>query len=191
MIHETLQVSTTQFWLFAALVMGVDILFVAILDWRIKPAYFRELSWALVITAAAAWGLFAWSLVTVFWESYYAYLYPAWLHSWGILVVVALLYGCLALAFHWLSFRLPGHTLLNFFLLAGFESLLEHVWGIYGLKAMAVPMLQAASPLSILAFSFPEYVFYWCVIVTLAALIHQAAGRLRGSRGSFYPMKGR
>lgn len=179
MIPEGLRVSSGDLWMSAALALAADVIFMALLIWRIKPVFFRELRWALVITAAVIWGIFAVVLVTVFWESYYRYFYPAWLRSGWILLFVALGFGLLALAFHWLALRIPGHPLVNFCLLAGCESVLEHAWGFYGLKILAIPLLSAASPASILAFSFPEYVFYWCIIICLAALLKLAGSSLQ------------
>ncbi len=142
----------------------------ALLLWRSTLAFFQELRRTLVVAAAVFWSLFSLVLVLFFWEPYYQYIYPGWFRLGGILVFVPLLYGLFAYAFHWLAFRLPGIPLITFCLLAGIESVIEHVAGIYGLKILQVPILQEASPASILAFAFPEYIFYWCIVIFLAAL---------------------
>ncbi len=147
----------------------LDAALLLLLTWRIKPVRFIELKWPLAAAAALFWGGFAFFLVQVFWESYYRYFYPPWFHSGGILLLVALVFGLLALAFHWLALRLPGNPIVTFCLLCGLESLLEHLWGIWGLRITAVPILQAASPAAMLAFAFPEYILYWCVVILLAA----------------------
>jgi hypothetical protein len=159
----------------------IDAAFILLLAWRIKPVRFRELRWPLAGTAALSWSIFGLALVWIFWDSYYQYFYPAWFRSGGILVFVPVVFGALALAFHWLAFKIPGHPLVSFCILAGLESVLEHLVGIYGLKVIQVPMLQGASPISVLAFAFPEYIFYWCIVISIAALL-QAAWRWWKSR---------
>jgi hypothetical protein len=166
-----LKVLTDQFWIDSAIAAIVDAAFIVFLAWRIKPARFRELKWMLAGTAAVFWSIFGIVLVSAFWETYYQYFYPGWMRSGGILLFVPILFGILALVFHWLSLRIPGNPILNFCLLAGLESLLEHLVGIYGLKILEIPMLREASPASILTFSFPEYIFYWCIVISIAALL--------------------
>ena len=170
MSPENLSVSSEQLVWSGIVITLIDAALILLLVWRVKPARFRELKWTLVGTAAIFWSVFGLVLVQVFWDAYYRYFYPAAFRSGGILLFVPLVFGLLALIFHVLAFRLPGNPIVVFCLLAGFESLLEHVWGFYGFRILEVPMLQAASPLSILFFSFPEYIFYWCLVISLAAL---------------------
>jgi hypothetical protein len=171
-----------QLWAGAALVAFVDVVFILVLAWRIRRARFGELKWFLAATAALAWSVFAVVLVAAFWDDYYRYFYPAWLRSGGILLFVPLVFGTLALAFHWLALRLPGNPLVTFCLLAGAESLLEHLVGIFAFKILVIPMLQAASPAAMLTFAFPEYIFYWCVVIGLAWVIQNGWQAWRGRR---------
>ena len=149
----------------------IDAAFVLLLIWRIKPRRFRALKWPLAGTAAIFWSIFGIVLVRMFWETYYQHFYPGWFRSGGILLFVPILFGALALAFQWLALKIPGNPIINFCLLVGLESLLEHLVGIYAFKILEIPMLQAASPASIFAFSFPEYVFYWCIVISIAVLL--------------------
>ncbi len=162
---------------------AVDAIFISILIWRIKPSRFRELRWTLVGTAAVLWSGFAFFLVSAFWDSYYRYFYPGWLHSGGVLVFVPLLFGFLAWVFHWLALRLPGNPIVTFSLLCGAESVLEHLWGLYAFRILEIPLLQGASPASILAFCFPEYIFYWCVLISVAAVVQGGWRWLARQRG--------
>ena len=172
MTLENLAISSEQFWTSAALTALIDTVFIFFLIRLVKPARFRELRWTLVGTAAASWSIFSIVLVWAFWDSYYQHFFPGWFRSGGILLYVPLLYGCFALAFHWLALHLPGNPVVIFCLLGGVESILEHVGGIYAFKILDIPALREASPISILAFSFPEYILYWCVVISLAALVH-------------------
>jgi hypothetical protein len=166
-----LKVLSGQLWMDSGIIALVDVAFVLLLIWRIKPSRFRELKWTLVVTAAAFWSIFGIVLVSAFWDTYYQYFFPTWFHSGGVLIFVPILYGLFALAFYWLALRIPGNPILNFCFLAGLESVLEHLWGIYGLKILEIPLLQEASPASMLTFSFPEYIFYWCIVISIAVLI--------------------
>jgi hypothetical protein len=170
MTPENFKVLSEQFWMSAVIMALVDAAFIAFLTWRIKPPRFRELKWPLAGTAAIFWSIFGIVLVSVFWNTYYQYFFPGWFRSGGILLYVPILYGVFALAFYWLALRAPGNPILNFCLLSGLESLIEHLGGIYGLKILEIPLLQQASPASILAFAFPEYIFYWCIVFSIAVL---------------------
>jgi hypothetical protein len=173
MIPESFKVLSEQLWMSGFVIALVDVIFVLLLTWRVKSSRFRELKWTLVGTAAIFWGAFATVLVVVFWDTYYHYFFPGWLRSGGILLYAPTLYGAFALTFHWLALRLPGNPIVNFCLLSGLESLLEHLWGIYGLKILRVPILQEASPESILAVAFPEYILYWCIVISIAVLFQK------------------
>jgi LysM repeat protein len=150
----------------------VDAVIILLLIRWIKPVRFGELKWRLVGTAAVLWSAFSLLLVRVYWEAYYQYFYPAWFRSGRILIFVPLVYGLLALLYYTLAFRLPGNPLVIFCVLAGFESMLEHLWGLVGFHILEVPMLKDATPLSILFFAVPEYILYWCMVIGLAALLH-------------------
>ncbi len=183
---EGVTVSSGQFWASAAVTGALDIVLVALLTWRIDNSRFRSLRWTLALTAAIFWAVFGIVLVQVFWDWYYRYIYPGWLRGAALLLFIPLFFGGLALLFHWLALRLPGNPILTFCLLGGTESVLEHLWGIYVLRIFDVPMLQAASPVSVLAFAFPEYVFYWCIVIGIAALAQSSWQRVsRSSRPAF------
>lgn len=98
------------------------------------------------------------------------------------MIYVPILYALFAFMFHWLAFRAPGKPIIIFCLLGGVESLLEHVWGIVGFKILDIPLLQGTSPASILTFSIPEYVFYWCIVISLAVLVQNGWRWWRSSR---------
>lgn len=164
-----LNVPAGQLWESGLILALIDAALLLILSRQISPGRFRVLRWNIVGAAAVFWGVFALGLVWIFWDSYYRYFYPAWFRG-GIPLIAPLFYGLLAVAFHKLALRLPGNPVVSFCLLGGIESLLEHAIGIYRLGILDVPMLQGSSPLSILLFAFPEYIFYWCIVIGLAAL---------------------
>jgi glucan phosphoethanolaminetransferase (alkaline phosphatase superfamily) len=111
---ENIKVLSEQFWMSSVVIAIVDVVFVLLLIWRIKPSRFRELKWTLVGTAAMFWSIFGVVLVLIFWDSYYHYFFPSWFRSGGILLYVPILYGAFALAFYWLALRMPGNPIVIF-----------------------------------------------------------------------------
>jgi hypothetical protein len=164
------KLTSETFWLGALWAALIDVGFVLLLALCLKPARFRQLAWALTGTSAVLWGVLATACLWGFWDLYYRYFYPGWMR-W-LAPLDALLYGAIALALWWLALRLPGNPVVTFCLLGGVESVLEHLLGIYGLRVLdKVPVFQGVSPASALAFAFFEYVFYWGVVLGIAALL--------------------
>jgi hypothetical protein len=170
MMPPDLNLPSDLFWksaLFAAL---IDLVLVLLLLWRIKQTHFHELKWVLIGTAAMFWAIFGTALLWGFWDSYYRHFLPDSMRWLG--VINAMLYGAIGFALWWLSLRLPGNPVAAFCLLGGAEGLLEHLWGIYGFGVLEkVPSLQNASAISVLVFSFFEYVLYWGIVLGIAALL--------------------
>jgi len=164
------KLTSETFWLGALVAAFIDIGLVLLLALCMKPARFRQLSWALTGTSAVLWGIFAIACLRGFWDLYYRYFYPGWMR-W-LAPLDTLLYGAIALALWWLALRLPGNPVVNFALLGGLESVLEHLLGIYGLGILdKVPILQGVNPASALVFAFFEYIFYWSVVLGIAGLL--------------------
>ena len=164
------KLTSETFWLGALVAAFIDIGLVLLLALCMKPARFRQLSWAITGTSAVLWGILAIACLRGFWDLYYRYFYPGWMR-W-LAPLDALLYGAIALALWWLALRLPGNPVVNFALLGGLESVLEHLLGIYGLGILdKVPVLQGVSPASALVFAFFEYIFYWGVVLGVAGLL--------------------
>jgi hypothetical protein len=168
---------TTEILWQAALIFGlVDILFVFILTTRMDRELFRQLRSVLMVTTGVLWCLI-WALMSLFfWEPVYHYLFPAWAR-WLIPPIYGCLFGGVARLFWWLSFRIPGRPLLNFFLLGGMWGTVTHIWGISRGLLEKPPMLQGTSPIAATIMPFFEFVFYWCIILTMAMLLYRARVR--------------
>jgi len=173
---ETEFQATSQLYWIAALVAALmDIAFVALLAWRIKPAHFRRLKWPLVIGAGSFWlGLWGWAMWDPFvWETCYQYVFPAWVRPfWPF--AFGLINGSLALLFWWLARRIPGNPVVYLVLLGGLESFPGHLRAIYNMGILETPLLKGVSAASALVFGFFEFIFYWSVILGLAALLSLA-----------------
>lgn len=168
------------YWASALVAALIDVGFVVLLAWRIRPQWFRQLKSALVVAAVIFWSsLWAWVLWS-FWECCYSYVFPGWAR-WLIPLPYGLLFGSSGLALWWLALRLPGNPVAGFCLIGGLVSLPGHLWAIYGRRMLEkVPLLQGVSPSSALVFGVPEFIFYWSVIVVIATLLRRGWERWTG-----------
>jgi hypothetical protein len=164
------KLTSEMFWLGALVAALVDMVLVLLLALCVKPVRFRQLTWALTGTSTVLWGIFAMACLWGFWDLYYRHFYPGWVR-W-LAPLDGLLYGAIAVALWWLALRLPGNPVVNFCLLGGLESVLEHLLGIYGLGILdKVPILQGVRPVPALVFAFFEYIFYWGIVLGVAGLL--------------------
>lgn len=137
------------------------------------PCWRKRNGWPLVIASAALWlALWAWVMQDSFvWETCYQYVF-ADRARWMMPLLMALLEAAIALGMWWLALRLPGNAAVTFCLLGGLDSFPGHLWAIYGRRLFeACPLLQQVSVASALIFGFFEFVFYWSVILIIAALL--------------------
>jgi hypothetical protein len=155
--------------LVAALVAVGCVLFLAR---RVKPERFRRLERKMVAGASGLfWGILAAVLFFTCWQVYYSAFYADWVR-WSV-PLVALFYGAVGLGMWWLAARLPGNPVVTFCVLGGLESVPEHLWGIYRLKILEIPLLHGLKPVPVLVFAVFEYVIYWSVVVVLMVLLQR------------------
>lgn len=168
-----------MFWQSTLIFALLDLLLIFLLLRQINPSRFRQLHWAVAVGSALGWGTLAWITLGGFWDSYYRYFFPDSMRMF--VPIFALLYALIGVVLWWLARHLAIHPVPGFCLLGACESLLEHVWGIYGAGILdRVPMLQGVSAASVLVFSFFEYILYWGIVLALAGLIASAWARVRG-----------
>jgi hypothetical protein len=144
----------------------------------VSPDLFRKLKWylvgATVLIYAAIWGTFG---SVFFWDAVYKAIFPVW-SRWLLPLGFGLLYGVLALAFWRVSILAARWQVVWFILLGGMMSLVGHSIGI-SRGLFQVPMLAETNIASALAFGVFEFVFYWCVIVGISAVVRWLSLRLR------------
>jgi hypothetical protein len=173
MISPDLKVTTEVLWRGAAIFAVIDIVFVAILTRQIKAESFRMLKWPLVVTTGFFWFVLLLILMSgIFWPPVYHYVFPAWAR-WYIPPVYMLLFAASGWFFWWLATRFPGYPIINWCLLGGLWGMITHSWGVYRGLIDKVPMLQGASPIAVVIMPIFEFAFYYCVILTIAALYHR------------------
>jgi hypothetical protein len=172
------KITSETLWLGTFIFSAIDAVFIPILAWRINVATFRRFKWILVITTAIFWSsLWTWGLVT-FWNSVYHYVFPAWAH-WLIPPTFGLLYAGICLLIWWLALRLPGNAVVNFSLLGGLWGMITHLIAVSIGIVSKPPVLQGAAPAAAVIMAIFEFMFYWCIILTIAALLQHGWRKLR------------
>jgi hypothetical protein len=145
----------------------MDVVYMSLLTWRVERESFYRQKWTLPLAAALVWfGIWRWAIVN-FWETVYAYVFPAWGRVW-IPVIAFCAAGAIALGLWMLATRSRWNPVLVYCLLGGLLGSLTHIWAVYRGVVTKPPMLQGASPLAAIVFAFFEYILYWCIILTLA-----------------------
>lgn len=169
---------TTELLYKGALIFALmDAVYVPLLAWRIDEETFRNLKWSLAIAAAFVWyGIWRWAIGN-YWQSVYAYLFPAWAQRWAPWIAF-LLAGIVALGMWASALGLRWNAILSYCLLGGLIGSLTHIWAVYLGVVTKPPMLQGASPLGAVLLAFFEYVFYWCTILFLAKIMDWLRRRL-------------
>lgn len=167
---------TTELLYQGALVFALmDAVYVPLLVWRVKEASFRRLKGWLIVAAAWVWfGIWSWAIGN-FWETVYSYVFPAWARIWIPAIAFAAA-GLIAYALWTLVLRIRRHVVLTFCLMSGALGSLTHIWAVMRGIVTQPPMLQGASALAAVVLAFFEYMFYWCVILTIAKLMDWAIG---------------
>jgi hypothetical protein len=173
------QLTSEIFWQSALITAVLDAGLIFFIQRLITPDRFFRLSRPLVVSAGVFWGLLGIIIVQSFWDGYYRFFYPGWMHGWGIVLFAPSIGMVLAVLFYWITLRFRSHPVPAFFIAVGVEALLEHLMGVYSLKIMEIPMFQGVNPLSVLVFSIPEYILYWSVILLAAFLVQRGFSRFR------------
>ena len=172
------KITSETLWWGAFILAAIDTVFVTIVAWRTKPATFRHVKWLLVImTAIFFCSLWAWGL-TNFWDSVYSYVFPSWAH-WIIPPIFGLLYAGISLLFWWFSVHIRGNPVVSFCLFGGFWGMITHLFAVSIGIVSKPPVLQGAAPVSAVVFAIFEFMFYWCVILSVTTLLNYFWQRFR------------
>jgi hypothetical protein len=181
---SNIHLTSDVFWQSAALAALMDAGLLFLVLRLVRPARFFHMRLAVIVSAGVFWGILGVLVVRSFWAAYYQFFYPRWMGDWGIFVFGPSIGMVLAFLFYWIARRVRSHPIPAFFLAVGVEALLEHLMGIYSFRIMAIPMFSGVNPLSILAFSIPEYILYWSIILLAAFLVQGAYSRFRQGIGT-------
>ncbi len=177
---------TSQYLREGALIFAlIDAIFVPLLAWKIQREWFHQLKWILVLITAIFWGTLWTFVISSFWETVYSYVFPAEIY-WLIPLAMSLFFAALALLFRWLVLRLPGHVVINFCLMGGLTGIITHLWAISRGILDKPPMLQGAAPVAAVVIAFFEYIFYWCIVLSITWLVDNTWHWFRHLRSRTY-----
>ena len=163
---------TTELLYQGALVFALmDAAVLGLLVWRVRANAFHRLKWTLPLAAALVWfGIWSWAIGN-FWETVYAYVFPAWAQFW-VPIIAFVAAGAVALGVWAIANQSRWNPVLVYCLLGGALGSLTHIWAVLRGIVTKPPMLQDASPLAAVVIAFFEYIFYWCIILLIAWGIH-------------------
>jgi hypothetical protein len=172
MLPPDTKLTSEIIWRGALVFALIDLGFVPLLAWRIKPARFRQLKWPLVGTTAIFWSslwtwVFGWA-----WDPVYSYIFPGWMRPW-IPPVQGVHFAVVALVFWWSALRFPK-PVLSFCLFGGLWGMVTHVWAVYLGIVDKPPLLHGASPVAAVVFAIFEFTLYWCIILSVAWALWRA-----------------
>jgi hypothetical protein len=169
-----LKVTSQILWRGALLFAVTDLVFVSVINKIVKPSDLFKMKWKLVIVLGLFFTcLFGFITSFLFWDSVYSYVFPSWAR-WIIPPLYGLLFSIVGLIFWWISTRRPKGQVIIFCLLGGLWGVITHILAIYRGILDKPPMLIGASPFAALTIAAFEFIFYWCICLTITRLIQYA-----------------
>lgn len=169
LVLDNIKVTTELLLMSALLFAAVDTIYLLVLNRSIKPDLFTKIKWGLVFTSGLIWFGIWWSVLFYFWESVYRHVFPTWSQKWlpfafGSLMAMA------SFVFWTIAKKINHFPVITFCLCGGTWGVCTHVWAISRGLMTKPPMLQGGSPLAAVFLAFFEYIFYWCIITSIAAV---------------------
>ncbi len=161
----------------AFVVALLDVVVVLALSRFIGAKGLRGATWMVALVSGVFWFAVWGVMCTVFWAPVYSHVFPGWARAM-IPPVYGLGFAAVASAWRWLGLRAGRHAVPVFCALWGATGALTHAWAVYGLGLLLkTPMLVHLTPASAIVFSFFEFTFYGCVILTVSARLHALLAR--------------
>lgn len=174
-----IKVTSEILWRGALLFTVIDLVYVSIIIKIVKPSDFLKMKWALVIVMALFFTfLFGFITSFLFWDTVYSYVFPSWAR-WIIPPLYGLLFSMAGLFFWWVASRSLSGQVLIFCILGGLWGVITHILAIQRGILSKPPMLIGASPVAALTIAAFEFIFYWCICLTITRLIQHL--RLRNN----------
>jgi hypothetical protein len=176
------RVTSEMVWRATCVFAVTDAAFVPVLVWRVNRSTSRQLAWALFATAATFWcGIWAWALLS-FWDSVYRYMFPGWARCL-IPPAYGLLFAGVGVLSWRLALRFPGSPVISFCLSGGLWGMITHLWAVHLGIVEKPPVLQGVAPAAAVTLAVFEFLCSWCIILSVAALLHHGWRWLSGQPG--------
>jgi hypothetical protein len=176
------KITTEILWTGALEFAIVDLFFVSLLAWQIKPDWLICLKWNLAVVSAIFWFVLWASMLAIFWETVYQYVFPAWAFHL-IPIVDGIISAFITLLFWWIAGHVRRFNSAVFCLLGGIWGLLSHINAVLLGIVRKPPILQGASPYAAIGVAIFEFIFYWCIILSISALSNFAWNKLNRHPG--------
>jgi hypothetical protein len=171
-------VTTQLLWRAAILFSLVDVVAIGLTLSLVTPARFLPLKRASVVAAFLVWFGIWGGVVSTSWDSVYSYVFPA-ASRWFLPPLFGCAFALAALLFFSLGQRAGRYSVVLFILLGACLGPITHLNAVLRGIVEKPPMLRGASPLAAIVVAFPEFAFYWCLIVLLAASLARLFPALR------------
>jgi len=173
-------ITSNFFWVSALVAALIDIPLVWYTRKKLKfGEHIHQYKGYIIIASGIFWASLTTFLLFVAGDFYYSHFLEVSTSGqrfWMVIESTAL-YSFLAWLFYSIALKTSFDLVWTFVVLGGFESLIEHTWGIYRLGILErVALFRDISAESVLAFSIPEYISYWCTVLLLANMffhLHQ------------------
>jgi hypothetical protein len=175
---EPIHATSRMLWGATLIAALIDIPFLILVARWVSSELFSQLKWYLVGAACAVYAAL-WGAVgsLYYWDAVYSAIFPTWFR-WLLPFIYGPLYGALALAFWHVSILIKRWPVVWFILMGGLVSLVGHTIGI-SRGLLQVPLLAEVSAVSAFVFGVFEFIFYWCVIVSLGVASRWLGMRMR------------
>jgi hypothetical protein len=168
---DDLKVTSEILWRGASIFAVIDLVYVSIIIKIVKPSHLFKMKWKLVIVMGLFFTfLFGFITSFLFWDSVYSYVFPPW-GRWIIPPLYGLLFSMAGLFFWWIATRSHTGQVIIFCLLGGLWGVITHILAIHRGILDKPPMLIGASPIAALTIAAFEFIFYWCICLTITRLI--------------------
>jgi hypothetical protein len=169
-LSNDIKVTTHILWMSALIFAVIDLVFLLVLARRVKQERFRQMRGSLAIMTGCLWFAIWTGMSFFFWDPVYHYVFPIWAR-WLIPPVYAVCFAFLSCAFWWIATRMKSYSVIWFCLLGGMLGMLTHMWAIARGIINRPPMLQGISPIAVCIMPVFEFLFYYCMIVSLASAL--------------------
>lgn len=170
-VSEEIKVTTEVLYRGALIFALIDLVFVTVLSRVIRPGDLYKMKWSLVIIMALFFCFLFGSVVSIiFWDQVYSYVFPSWFR-WIIPPLYGILFSLAGLLFWWISTRLRSFQVIVFILLGGAWGVITHILAIQRGILEKPPMLAGADAFAALTIAAFEFIFYWCICLTITRLI--------------------
>ena len=171
---EGLRVTTSLLWRATIFLSVVAVAPLPLVIKWIPRERFADLKLHVVGATFLVW-LAIWSVMVVtYWQSVYAYFFPAWLR-WPLPLFMAIGFAAASLVLWYWACRFQRWPAVVFVFLGAVLGPLTHLWAVLRGIVTKPPLLQGASPVAAISISAPEFAIYFTIILCLAAISRSIA----------------